>query len=161
MARRWNFRLPGVAAAVLVAVTVTVTGCGGSDDSPSVEEYRASVVETRDRVDSALARIQQATSEDDFLDRLEDTGTIIEDAADDFDDTGAPARFEDESERLVRHLQQLSEDLRGTADQARDLGFEKLLAGAVGLNFASWDKVNATLGELREQGVQVQPLRRH
>jgi len=146
-------------AAVIVAVAIA--GRGGDESEPSAKEYEASVVNARDRVDFALSEIQQAQSEDDFLDRLDDAGNLVEEAADDLDDAGSPTRFEDESERLVRHLHQLSTDLQGTAAQTREVGFKNLLAGAVGLNFASWDKANATLAELREQGVQVQPIGRH
>lgn len=158
MAYRWNIVLPGVACILAAA---TLLGCARDGGTPTAEEYEASVVDTRDLVDFALARIQEATSEDDFLDRLEDAGASIDDAARDLDEAGAPARFEDENARLVRHLRQLAASLEGTAGQARELGYDTLLAGAAGLNFESWDAVNAVLGDLREQGVQVQPLLRH
>lgn len=159
MRRRWLIAatLLGIAA---VAGAVLVVAASGSDPA-SAAEYEAAVVNTRDRADFALASIQEAQSEEEFLDRLDEAGTLIEDAAGDLDDVVAPARFEDESERLVRRLSQLSADLRGTAAQAREAGFEDLLSGAAGLNFASWDAVNAILAQLRKQGVQVEPLGRH
>jgi hypothetical protein len=153
----WRIVLPGLAA-VLAA---TVLGCSGGDGSPSTAEYETSVVDTRDRVDSALATLPLAESEEDFLDRLDQAGTTIEAAAGDLNDADSPARFEDENERLVRNLRQLAAALRGTAGQARELGYDKLLAGAAGLNFDSWDRVNAILRALRQQGVEVQPLARH
>lgn len=157
MPKRWKIVLP-VIAATLVAALV---GCSGGGDSASSQEYEESVVETRDRVDSALARIPQAESEDDFLNRLDQAGTIIEDAAGELDDVEAPDQFADESERLVRYLRQLSTALQGTAEQARQLGYDQFLLGAQGLNFESWDKVNAVFADLREQGVEVEPLARH
>jgi hypothetical protein len=154
---RWKIVL-SVVATVVAAVLV---GCAGDGDSPSTQEYEATVIETRDRVDSAMAHMQQATSEDDFLARLDEAGSLVNEAASDFDDSAAPERFEDESERLVGALRALAIDLRATAEQARDLGFDLLLGGASGLNFDSWTKVNTILGDLREQGVEVQPLGRH
>ena len=157
MAKRWKIVLPGLAV-VLAAVAV---GCSGGGDASSTEDYEASVIETRNRVDSALARIPQAESEEDFLDRLDEAGAISKDAAGELEDTATPEQFEDESKKLVRYLLQLSASLEGTADQARQLGYDKFLLGASGLNFESWDKVNAVFADLREQGVEVQPLARH
>lgn len=154
---RWTLVLPGVASLLAAGLVA----CGGGGDSISVDDYEASIVDTRNRADQALARIQQAKSEDDFLDRLDEAGELIEDAAVDLRDEGAPARFEDETERLVRHLRELAEGLRGTAEQARAIGFDQLLTGAAGLNFEGWDKVNAILRTLRQQGIDVRPLERH
>ena len=147
-------------AAVPAILAVALAGCGGGG-SPSTEEFETSVVETRDRVDRALAHIQEATSEEDFLDRLDEAAAVIDDAATDFEDEGAPTRFEDESDRLVVNLHDLAAALHGTAGEARELGFDKLLTGARGLNFESWDRVNADLREFRRQGIQVRPLERH
>jgi hypothetical protein len=157
VAKRWKILLPGLAA----ALAATALGCAGGGGSSSTGEYETSVVDARDRVDSALANLPLAESEEDFIDRLDQAGTIIEDAAGELNDTDTPAKFEDENERLVSNLRQLSASLSGTADQARDLGYDKLLAGASGLNFESWDRVNAILRTLRQQGVEVQPLARH
>lgn len=157
MIKPWKIVLPGVAT----LLAASLFGCAGGGGSPSAAEYEAAIVDTRDRVDSALARIPQAQSEDDFLDRLDEAGEVIEAEAGDLDDVGAPERFEDENERLIRHLRQLGAALHGTAEQARVTGFDKLLSGASGLNFESWDKVNAIFRTLRQQGVEVRPLARH
>ena len=143
----------------VACVMAAVGGCGGGD--PSAEEYEAAVVETRDRADSAMAQIQEAKTPDDFLDRLDEAGEQIESAALELDDEGSPDRFEDETARLVRHLRKLAAALHGTAGEARNLGFDKLLTGAEGLNFESWDAVNAVFADLREQGIEVEPLERH
>jgi len=161
VARRWQLLLPGAVLLAAVIVAVAFAARGGDEGAPTVQEYKASVVNTRDRVDFALSQLPAAQSEEDFLARLDGAGGLIEEAIDDFDDAGAPPRFEEESERLVRHLRQLAADLQGTAAQARDVGFERLLGGARGLNFPSWDKANATLAELRRQGIAVKPIARH
>lgn len=158
MNRRRTLLLLGLAS--VAAAIAVVGGCAGGGD-PTRQEYQASVVETRDEVDAALAQIQQATSEDDFLDRLEAAGARIDDAAGALDDAGAPQRLEDENTKLVRALRGLGSELEATAGQVRDLGFERLLGGAAGLNFESWDTVNTILGRLRKQGIAVQPLERH
>jgi hypothetical protein len=144
-------------ACLLAAI---LAGCGG-DGPPSAEEYEAAVVETRDRADAAMAQIQEAKTPDEFLDRLDEAGEQIESAALELNDDESPERFEDENTRLVRHLRKLAAALHGTAGEARTLGFEKLLTGAEGLNFESWDAVNAVLADLREQGIEVEPLERH
>ncbi len=141
-------------------VAVLATGCGGSE-TLSVNDYQVAVVDARDRADSAMGLMSQATSEEDFLARLDEAGSQIDAAAGDFNDKDSPKRFEDESARLVRHLRKLAAALHGTAGEARDLGFDKLLTGAAGLNFESWDAVNAVLADLRRQGIEVQPLARH
>jgi hypothetical protein len=64
-------------------------------------------------------------------------------------------------ERLVEQLGALSNDVQGTADQARVPGFEQILLGAQGLNFESWDKINAEFVAMKAQGVVVPPLSRH
>ena len=66
----------------------------------------------------------------------------------------------DQHERLVDQLGQLAADIQGTADQARVPGFEDILPGSQGLNFESWDEINAILAELRRQGIEVEPLAR-
>ena len=153
---RWKI----VPFCVACVVALSLAGCGGSDE-PTAKEYQAAVVETRDRADAAMAQIQEAKSEQDFLDRLDEAAKQIDAAAKDFDDKGSPKRFEDESARLVRHLRKLAAALHGTASEARDLGFDTLLTGAKGLNFESWDAVNAVFADLRQQGIEVKPLARH
>ena len=40
-------------------------------------------------------------------------------------------------------------------------GFEEILFSGEGLNFESWDKINAVFVTMKEQGVVVPPLSRH
>jgi hypothetical protein len=92
---------------------------------------------------------------------MDEAAKTIDAAAGDLDGVTPPKSLEDEHGRLVGKLQALSADVQGTADQAREPGFEDLLLAADGLNFDSWNEINAILEELREQGVEVQPLSRH
>lgn len=149
--------LPAALAALLSSA---VLGCAGGG-ATSAEDYETAVVEARDRVDLALSRLSEATSEEDFLIRLEEASEAVEGAAANFADVSPPTEFEDESDRLVRHFRELAASLQGTADQARQTGFESMLRGVTGLNFESWDKANAVLRALRQQGVDVEPLARH
>lgn len=153
--------MPSVAVVATVALlaSLVAAGCGGSSP-PSRSDYQATVVSTRDRVDAALANIPRARSVEDFLERMIRAADAIERAADDLDDAGAAAGFDDETEQLVGALQQLSTDIEATAEQAQVPGYEGILAGK-GLSWPSWDEVNATLGTLRKQGIRVEPVARH
>jgi hypothetical protein len=150
-----------LAAAVAIAVAVVGLALGGSEGTASVEDYEVAVVNARDRTDFALGRLSRAQSLDELLERMDEAAAAVDSAAEDLDDEGAPERFEDETDELVRELHALADDVQGTADQARVPGFEDFLLGAAGLDFPSWDRINAIFAELREQGVAVQPLTRH
>jgi hypothetical protein len=145
---------------VLLALVVVVSGCGGGD-APSVAELERSIVTARDRVDSALARVTQASNEDELLERMQEAGASIEDAADALEAGGAGADYEDDVAELVESLRRLAFDVQATAEQLRTPGFEGLLTGAQGLSFESWNRVNAALGGLRRKRIEVEPLGRH
>ena len=155
------FVAAAVVAAVAIAVAVVGLALGGSGGTTTVAEYEAAVVNSRDRIDFALGRLSRAQSVEELLERMDEAAAAIDGAAGDLDDEGSPDAFEDETEGLVRLLHTLADDVEGTADQARVPGFENLLFGAGGLNFESWDKINAIFAKLREQGIAVQPLSRH
>jgi hypothetical protein len=160
--RRGTWLVVGaVVAAVAIAVAVVGLALGGSEGSTSVEDYELAVVNARDRTDFAVGRLSRAQSLDELLERMDEAAAAIDGAAGALDDEGSPETFEDENEGLVRELHALADDVQGTADQARVPGFEDLLIGAAGLNFESWDKINAIFAKLRRQGIAVQPLTRH
>ena len=152
-----------IAAVAVTAVVVGVVGfaLGGSDQPSSSAEYEAVVVQTRDRVDFVLGRLSTAQSLEELLTRMDEAAKTIHAAAGDLDEVTPPKALEDEHGRLVSQLETLSVDIQGTANQAREPGFETLLLGAAGLNFPSWDAINAILGELQKQGIDVQKLSRH
>ena len=144
----------------IVAVVAVGLALGDDDSSTSQEDYQTAVVNTRDRVDFALGRLSKAQTLEDLLDRMDEAAETIDDAAGDLDNLAAPTELTSPHERLVDQLGQLAADVQGTADQARVPGFEDILNGAAGLNFESWDKINAILMELRRQGIEVEPLAR-
>jgi hypothetical protein len=139
---------------------VFVPGCGESK-APSVPEFERSVVATRDRVDYALARITQAQSKDELLERMDDAASKIDAAAGDLDGAGSPMGYESEADGVVESLHQLAFDVQATADQIRQPGFGDLLTGTKGLSFESWDRVNLALARLKAKGIDVAPLERH
>jgi hypothetical protein len=140
---------------LLAAVSLAVSGCGGSE--PSVEEFGDAVVLNRNRVDFVLGRITRAQSQEELLARMDEAALVISKAADELEDTGAPADFEPEATNLVASFRQLSVDIQATADQARIPGFETLLTDAAlqGLSFDSWNDVNKALAGLAGKGIEV------
>lgn len=147
------------AAVLAAAAALLAAGCGGS--GPSQEEFAEDVRETRDRVDTSLAAITQATSKEDLLNRMEDAAAVIDDAATDLDSQGAPEEFSDEKQQLVSRLQELSSEVEATAGDIQRPEFESLVLGARGFSFESWDSTNEVLGRLKQQGIDVEPLARH
>jgi hypothetical protein len=147
-------------ALLVVAVGVLASGCGGSE-APSAQQFERSVNATRDRVDDALARITQAQSKDELLERMDEATSAIDDAAGDLEGTGTPKGYESEADSLAESMHQLAFDVQATADQIRQPGFGDLLTGTRGLSFESWDKVNLALARLKAQGIEVAPLERH
>lgn len=145
---------------LLLAVLVLASGCGGTGPV-SAQVLEESVVLVRDRTDYALAGITQARSKEELLERMDDASDAIDDAAADLDRIAAPAAYGRAVGILVDSLHQLAFDLRATAAQIRQPGFEELLTGTRGLSFESWDAVNRSLGELRREGIEVPPLARH
>lgn len=152
--------LRAIVVALAAAAATVAVGCGGSS-TPTVEALERSVASSRDRVDFALARITQAQSKDDLLERMDEAADAIDDAVRDLEEVGAPERLETDLGALVDSFGQLAFDVQATADQIRQPGFSDLLVGTKGLSFESWDAVNRALAALDAQGVEVAPLARH
>jgi len=140
-------------AALLVAA---VAGCGGGGTA-SPADYAQAVVLNRDRVDFALARITRAQSVDELLKRMEEASVVIDKAAGDLDDKGAPEEYQPEAGNLVKQMRQLSVDIEDTAEQAQQPGFEGLVTDPhlQGLSFDSWTKMNKALAGLAGKGIDV------
>ena len=153
MPRRSRFGL----AALLAALAVGATGCGG-DDSSELEDYEASVVDTRNRVEVAFANISEAQTRADFSKRMEEASVRIERAADDLGETEVAEGFDDETDRLTKALRQLATDLEATAEQFR---LTPELFNTAGLNFEGWTKANQIFTSPSKQGIQVRPLDKH
>jgi hypothetical protein len=159
---RWSWAvIAGVAVAALVAVALLGRAVAGGSEPSSRADYQAAVVAARDRVDFALGRLSQAQSLDELTTRMDEAAVVIHRAAGDIRDTTPPAGLESQNGRLAVHLDSLSTDVQGIADQLREPGYEDLLQGSEGLDFPSWDKVNSVLAELKKQGIVVEPLSRH
>jgi uncharacterized protein Yka (UPF0111/DUF47 family) len=152
--RTWTFGLP-----LLLVGAVALTGCGGSK-TVSRQDYTASVTRARDRVDYALAQITQAKTQQEFLDRMQTSADLIDNAANDLHKAGSAQGFDDESTKLVASMHQLAADLAGTSEQIQTPGFEDLFSSK-GISFQSWIDINNTLASLTKQGIEVAPLARH
>jgi hypothetical protein len=147
-------------AILLAVVTAFGAGCGGSEGGqPTMAEFEAAVVQARDRVDFALARIPKAKSFEEYTNRMEEAAVVIEDAADDLEEVGAAENLEPETKMLISALNELSVDYDSTAEQLRET--PEILAGSVGLSFDSWDKANRALAGMVGKGVDVTVLQRH
>ena len=144
-----------------LALVLGVSAGGGGSEPISRADYAASVRAARDRVDFALARITQAQSQDEFLDRMDEAAKLIDQAASDLSQKGSAKGFESETRQLVAAFRQLSVDLAATASQIREPGFQDLLTGTRGLSFDSWTRANRVLERLRQRGIRVPPLQRH
>lgn len=146
--------------ALLAALALLSTGCGGGDGEaagPTVAEYEAAVVNTRDRVDFALARITKAKSQEEVLDRMDEAAVSIDAAASDLEDKGSPELYEDETERLTSSLHQLSTDLEAVSHDVRN----QIVEAPKALNFESWDNANLALASLIGDGLDVKLIGRH
>jgi hypothetical protein len=153
MPRRSLFGL----AALLAALAVGATGCGG-DDSSELEDYEATVVDTRNRVETAFAKISEAQTRQDFSNRMEEASVAINRAVDDLGEAEIADGFEDETAKLTTALRNLARDLEATAEQFR---LTPELFNTAGLNFEGWTKANQVFTSLGKQGIEVRPLERH
>jgi hypothetical protein len=147
----------GVAAVVAVVVAVAAKG----SESVSAAEYETAVVQARDRLDSALSRIARPTSKEDLFNRIDDAGAVARTAGRRLDELSVDGELGEQNDELVRTLEDFSAELTGTADTFRDPAFSTTSDNIRTLNFPEWDKVNAVLGRLQDQGIDVQPLARH
>lgn len=162
MASRWTQILVVLAAVVggILAVGAAVVLLG-DDATASRADYQETVVEGRDRVDFALERITRSQSIEELIERIDEAAAVVGSTASDLDDAGVAEGFEDVNARLVRNLRALSDEMAGTAAQFRDPTFGSALGGINSLSFPKWNAVNATLADLKEQGIQVEQLARH
>lgn len=150
---------PRLLLVLLLSLCLVASACGGGE--PSVEEFGDAVVLNRNRADFVLGRITRAQSLEELLTRMDEAAVVIGKAADELEDTGAPADFQPEADNLVEGFRQLSVDIQATADQARIPGFENLFQGTQALAFDSWDDSNEALAGLAGKGIQVSILQRY
>ena len=154
MPSRSTFAVVLTLAAVLAAGP---TACGGDDES-DLEDYEATVVDTRNRVEVAFGNIAEAQTRADFSNRMEEASVAINRAVDDLNEAEVAEGFEDETAKLTTALRGLARDLKATAEQFR---LTPELFNTRGLNFEGWTQANRVLVSLGKQGIQVRPLERH
>lgn len=149
------------ASAIVLAVAALAAGCSGGDDSK--ESFENEVVAARDTADSALANLRQPDSTEDLILRLRTGRDELADASGTIAIVDAPDDLAEERRRLAGALSDMSQEMDAAANSI------ELVQGGEGseqsqvqtLVFDTWDKVQAALTALRDEGVDVQPLRRH
>jgi crotonobetainyl-CoA:carnitine CoA-transferase CaiB-like acyl-CoA transferase len=147
-----------VGAAFAVAVGVILLG---DDATASRADYQATVVNARDRVDFALVRITKSQSTDELVERIDEAAAVVGKTATDVEEAGVAEGFEEANDRLVTTMRSFSDELAGTAAQFRDPTFAGTLPAITSLSFPQWNALNAVLVDLKEQGLEVEPLPRH
>jgi hypothetical protein len=142
---------------VLVAVAA---GCSGDD---SKESFEQEVVAARDTADSALANIRRPESTQDLILRLRTGRDDLATASGTIAAADAPDDLSDERRRFAGALSNMSEELGAAANtielvQSGPAGEQGQVQSFV---FDTWDTVQAALAALRDEGIEVEPLRRH
>lgn len=164
MRSRWPLIAGVVAAGVVAAVVVAVVGValgGSSSEAATKADYQATIVNARDRVDFALARISNSQSQAELIQRINDASDTVGGAASELAQAKVAKGFEDDNKNLVLTLQSFSTELSNTAQTFADPSFGGALSSMNSLSFPQWDKVNQILADLHSRGIEVQPLARH
>lgn len=143
-------------AAVTAAVALLV-GCGGS--GASKEDFQADMVAARDRVDSGLEQVTNATSVEDLLARLRIAAAEVRSAAQDVNEAEAPDGLGDEKRKFETTLRTFSDEIVSTVTTLET--FEGAAASTRGLDFQGWNAVQKRLAEFRSQGIRIPPLEKH
>jgi hypothetical protein len=144
-------------AAFLAAAVALLAGCGGG--GASKEDFQADMVAVRDRVDSGLEQVTNATSVEDLLARLRIAAAEVRSAAQDVNDAEAPDGLDDEKNHFETTLKTFSDEIVATVTTLETL--EGAAAATQGLDFKGWNDVQKRLGEFRKEGIRVPPLERH
>jgi hypothetical protein len=145
------------AAGILAAVAVLAAGCGG-DDNDTVA-FEQEVVSARDTADSSFAYIKRPESTEDLVRRLRTSGDRLQRVSGSVADVETPEDFTDEQERLAQALREMSKEMDAAANSIEFVQQGDANAPVETLIFDTWDSVQAVLTELRNQGIDVQPLR--
>jgi hypothetical protein len=153
MPARSKSLLTALAAAFLLA------GCAGGDDS--ADTFEQNVVDARNTADTAFARLRRPASMDDLVQRLRTGSDRVAAASETVAESDAPSELEDEQLRLTTALTRLSGEFEAAANSIElvlEAGQEQPVQSLI---FDNWDTVQDVLDELREQGIDVPPLRRN
>jgi hypothetical protein len=144
-------------AAVLALALALLAGCGGG--SASKEEFQVEMVAARDRVDSGLEQVTNASSVEDLLARLRIAAAEVRSAAQDVNEADAPDGLDDEKRRFETTLRTFAEEIVSTVTTLETL--EGAAAETRGLDFHGWNQVQSRLAAFRKAGIKVPPLERH
>jgi hypothetical protein len=144
------------AAGILAAVAVLAAGCGGDDDKGA---FQKEVVSARDTADSSFAYIKRPESTEDLVRRLRTSGDRLQRVSGSVADVETPEDFTDEQERLAQALREMSKEMDAAANSIEFVQEGDSSAPVETLIFDTWDAVQAALTDLRNQGIDVQPLR--
>lgn len=147
------------ALALALALATLGAGCSGDDDSK--ESFEREVAAARDTADSALANIRRPNSIDDLILRLRTARDKLRTVSDTIADADAPEDLADEQRRFAAALGDLAHEMDGAANS-----IELVQSGPAGqqgqvqsLIFDSWDTIQNALAQLRDEGIDVRPLR--
>jgi hypothetical protein len=154
MRRRWLSLL----AALALAATA-LAGCAGGEDS--ADTFERDVIDARNTTDTAFARLRRPSSTQDLVQRLRTGSERIGAASELVAESDAPEELSEEQLRLATALTRLSDEFDAAANSIElvlDSGQEQPVQSLI---FDNWDRVQAALNTLREQGVDVPPLRRN
>ncbi len=146
---------------IVLALAALGAGCSGGDDTKETFEHE--VVAARDTADSALANLKQPESTNDLIVRLRTGRDELATASGSIAIADAPADLAEERRRFAGALSDMSQEMDAAANS-----IELVQGGPAGeqghvqsLIFDTWDTVQAALAALRDEGIDVQPLRRH
>lgn len=145
-----RLHLPTALSALALAL---LAGCGGSK-----EDFTQDIVAARDRAQTGLAQVTDATSFDDLVARLRVAAKEVRGAATDVREADAPQDLADEEEALADALLALSDEVAAAANTFEDS--PETFSFARGFEFEAWHVVQDRLADLRRAGVQVRPLER-
>lgn len=144
----------------LLVLALLAAGCSGDD---SKDTFEREVVAARDTADSAFANIRQPASTQDLILRLRTGRDEIADASGTVAVAEAPDGLSEEKRRFAGALSDLAQEFDAAANTV-----ELVQGGPAGeqgqvetLVFDNWEKVQNALAALREEGIEVEPLRRH
>jgi hypothetical protein len=145
------------AAGILAAVALLAAGCGGDDDDKGA--FQKEVVSARDTADSSFAYIKRPESTEDLIRRLRTSGDRLQRVSGSVAEVETPDDLVDEQERLAQALREMSKEMDAAANSIEFVQEGDSSAPVETLIFDTWDAVQAALTDLRNQGIDVQPLR--
>ena len=116
----------------------------------------------RDTADSSFAYIKRPESTEDLVRRLRTSGDRLQRVSGTVAQADTPEDLVDERRQLALALSEMSKEMNAAANSI-ELVQESDGTGAGApverLIFDTWDSVQSVLTELRDQGIDVQPLR--